>query len=131
MPIENSVIRACLLYEFKLGSKAAVACRKIRTAFGEDVISERTAQKWFKKFASGDEGIDDAPRSGRPTVIDDEELRVLVESNPRVSCQELARVFKVSVETVRLHLHRLGKTSTLGKWVPFDYVVGQEESSMT
>ena len=49
MAVSNAIIRACLLYEFKLGSKAAEACRKICTAFGEGAVAERTSQKWFKK----------------------------------------------------------------------------------
>ncbi|GFU16050.1 histone-lysine N-methyltransferase SETMAR [Trichonephila clavipes] len=33
-------------------------------------------------------------------------------------CGELARQFNTSSETVRLHLHRLGKTYRLSKWAP-------------
>lgn len=50
MSVEPGVIRACLLYEFKLDSKAAEASRKICLAFGKDAVTERTAQKWFKKI---------------------------------------------------------------------------------
>ncbi|KAF2344325.1 Transposase type 1 [Trinorchestia longiramus] len=38
--------------------------------------------------------------------------------NTGLTCGELARRFDVSDETVRLHLHRLGKTRKLSKWVP-------------
>ena len=48
--MSDAIIRACLLYEFKLGTKAAEVCRKICAAFGEGTIAERTGQKWFKNF---------------------------------------------------------------------------------
>ena len=47
------IIRACLLYEFKLGTSASSASHKLCTAFGEGAVSERTARNWFQKFCSG------------------------------------------------------------------------------
>jgi len=44
MDTNKSVIRASLLYEFKLGAIGIGAARKICMAFGDDVISSRTAQ---------------------------------------------------------------------------------------
>ena len=52
MAVSDAIIRTCLLYEFKLGTKAAEACRKICAALGEGTIAERTDQKWFKKLLS-------------------------------------------------------------------------------
>ena len=37
------IIRACLLYRFKIGASASFASRKLCTAFGVDAVSERTA----------------------------------------------------------------------------------------
>ena len=51
------IIHACLLYEFKLGTSASSASRKLCTAFGENAVSERTAQNWFQKFCSGNEPL--------------------------------------------------------------------------
>ena len=36
----------------------------------------------FAKFRSGDFSLEDEARSGRPTVIQDEDLRTLVETDP-------------------------------------------------
>ena len=52
------IIRACLLYEFKLGTSASSASRKLCTAFGEGAVSERTARNWFQKFCSGNETLE-------------------------------------------------------------------------
>ena len=50
MAVSDAIIRACLLYEFKLGTKAAEACRKICAAFGEGTIAEQTGQSGLKNF---------------------------------------------------------------------------------
>ena len=41
------IIRACLLYEFKLGTSASSTSRKLCSAFSEDAVSERTARNWL------------------------------------------------------------------------------------
>src|SRR5580765_2988615 len=76
-------ICAFMLYEFKLGNTAANAEKRICSVCGEDSVSERTAQKWFKRFKEGNESLEDKPRFGRPSVIEDDELREYMRSNPR------------------------------------------------
>ena len=44
--------------------------------FGNHSVNERTVRRWFAKFHSGDFSFEDEPRSGRPTIIQDEDLRV-------------------------------------------------------
>ncbi|XP_065674006.1 uncharacterized protein LOC136090956 [Hydra vulgaris] len=90
MATQPTIIRSCLLYEFKLGRNATQAAKNICTAFGEGTVSERTAQKWFQRFSSGDESIEDLPRSGRPLLVDEDELKDAVESDSSQTCQELA-----------------------------------------
>ena len=86
---KKSIIRSCLLYEFKLGSNASETTRKINFDIGEDAVKKRTARNWFQKFSSGDENLEDAPRSGRPISISNDELRKAVESNSNLTCHEL------------------------------------------
>jgi transposase len=90
------VIRACMLYEFKLGSSATAAARKMCQAFGTDVVNERTVQTWYRKFQEGDESLEGAPRSGRPTAVDNESLLEDIEADNGQTCEEMAQQFKVS-----------------------------------
>lgn len=120
MSVSNSIIRACLLYEFKLGTNATEASIKICTAFGEGTVTPRTAQRWFKKFTSGDESLEDEVRSGRPSTLDDDDLRTMIETNSSMTCQMLAEAFHVSDETIRIHLHKIGKKWKLSKWIPHE-----------
>lgn len=45
--VKFRIIRACLLYEFTLGSKAAKASRKICIAFWEHVVKESGSKNFF------------------------------------------------------------------------------------
>src|SRR5713101_8845727 len=126
MATPNCVIRSCLLYEFKLNSKASEASRKICMAFSEDSISKPTAQKWFKRFKSGDFTLEDEARTGRPIGINDDDLCATIELNSSLTCQELSLKYNVSDECIRSHLHKLGKRWKLSKWVPHDLTVSNK-----
>ena len=67
---------------------------------------------------SGNLSLCDEARCGRPQALDNEALQAAIEEDSSLTCGELARQFNVSDETVRLHLHRLGKAYKLSKWVP-------------
>nr|XP_032512985.1 histone-lysine N-methyltransferase SETMAR-like [Danaus plexippus plexippus] len=90
MAVSNAIIRACLLYKFKLGSKAAEACRKICIAFGESAVAERTSQKWFKKFVSGIKSLEDEPHSGVPSTIKNKDIKLPIKQDSNQTCQALA-----------------------------------------
>ena len=66
-------------YEFKSNQSAADTLRKINQAFSNDSVNERLTL--IAKFHSGDFTLEDEPQSGRPTAIQDEDLRALVETD--------------------------------------------------
>ena len=96
MTDKKLIIRACLLYEFKLGTSASSASRRICTAFGEAAGSERTARNWFQKFRFGNETLEDEPRVGRPKSLNNDDLKATIESDSCLTCHELALRFHVS-----------------------------------
>ena len=112
--------RQCLLYDFLSGVTAAESSRRICAAFGQGSVCERTAQQWFHRFRSGNYSLEDEPRSGRPPVIDDEELQRAVEADPRQSTRNLATTLGCAQSTITTHLAAIGKKSKLGQWVPHD-----------
>lgn len=118
MSSEKIGIRFCMLYDFKQGKTATESLQSLHEAFGEDVMSKSQCHKWFQRFRNGDMSLEDEERGRPPQVIDDEELKRVIESDPRQTTRELAQIFDCSYVTISNHLHSIGKTNRCGKWVP-------------
>jgi len=67
---------------FSQGEKCNAKKKKKSAVYGEDAVSERVCQNWFAKFRAGDTTCEDYERSSRPLVIDDDQIKSLIESNP-------------------------------------------------
>lgn len=110
-------LQILFLYEFKLGHSTATASRNIVSVFGEGYVSERTIWWSFEKFRSGELSLKNKPR-GRPrSVLNEDELRVMVEANRKTAIRDLAVDLGVSATTISLHLAAIGKVKKLDKWV--------------
>nr|XP_031314382.1 histone-lysine N-methyltransferase SETMAR-like [Camelus dromedarius] len=107
------------------GHSAAMASRNINSVFGEGSVSERTIRWWFEKFRSGDLSLKNEPR-GRPrSVLNEDQLRAMVEANPKTAIRGLAADLGVSATTISRHLAAIGKVKKLDKWVGTTPVDGQ------
>ncbi|EFN88388.1 hypothetical protein EAI_15173, partial [Harpegnathos saltator] len=71
-----------LFYYFRKGKNAVQACEKLRKIYGDEALKERHCQYWlfFVSFSSDDYSVKDAPRSGRPSEVDDDKLKALIEA---------------------------------------------------
>lgn len=118
--MEKIQFRGIFLFCFKLGWNAVKTYEHMCLAFGKDVPSVRTIQRWFQKFCNGDESLEDQPGRGRQQDLDDTVLKSLVEKNPRVTVRELARDLNFAHSTIESGLKRIGKTKKLEKWVPYE-----------
>jgi len=110
-------LRHCMLFQFRSGFNATVATKKICEVYG-NILKVNKCQRWFRKFANGDFDLSDNDRSGRPADFNNDALKALVETNPRLSIQEIADTLQSSWSAVQRHLHEIGKTSRQGIWVP-------------
>ena len=72
MEIPDGHFRHILLYYFRKGKSAVQTRKKLYDAYGEKSLTE--LQNWFAPFRSGDFDLKDAPRSGRPTEVDDDKI---------------------------------------------------------
>ncbi|GAU91265.1 hypothetical protein RvY_03555 [Ramazzottius varieornatus] len=80
--MDKSKLRTIFEYEFRRGTNAAQTARNINNVFGEDATNERTVERWYARFRSGDFSLEDHPH-GRPKLkANTDELRKLVESDP-------------------------------------------------
>jgi transposase len=57
---------------------------------GEGAVNERTAQRWFKRFVSGNLGLEDEQRPGRPRIWDSEATKEAAEQQPSTSMLRLS-----------------------------------------
>ena len=118
MESKNQHLRHVLLFYFRKGKNAVQARRKLCEVYGEDVLTERQCQNWFKKFRSGNFDVEDSSRSGRPVEADEDIIKALIDSNRRITTREIAQTLHLSNSTVHDHLKRLGFTSKLDTWIP-------------
>ncbi|XGW33880.1 hypothetical protein V3C99_017956, partial [Haemonchus contortus] len=113
-------IRTIFLFQFKLGRSATETNRDINDDLDLGTTNQRTAQWWFKKFRTGDESLEDNERSGRSSAVDNEQLRALVEENPRTTLKDIDSRLSVSSRMVGTHMQEIGKSQKLDKWVPHE-----------
>lgn len=111
-------IRHCMLYAFDRGLSGTAAANEICSIYGEDTVTKWTCNRWFERFRSGDRSLEDEPRSGRPSEINDDDLAKELDVNPRLTTRELATTLGCSHTTIENHLHQLGKIQKCGVWVP-------------
>jgi len=85
-----------MLFYFRKGKNATQTRKKICAVYGEDAVSERVCQNWFAKFRAGDTTCEDRERSGKPLMVDDDQIKSLIESNPHYTTREIAEIIDVS-----------------------------------
>ncbi|KAF2359856.1 Myc-type basic helix-loop-helix (bHLH) domain [Trinorchestia longiramus] len=89
----------------------------INRTWGEESTRDRTVRRWFGKFRSGDESLNDEEGRGSLGSLENEQLH---EQNPRQSVREISQTLRVSIATVSSHLKIIGKVKKLDKWVPHE-----------
>ena len=110
-----------LLYYFQKGKKAVQAKKKVYDAYGEKSLTERQCQNWLARFRSGDFHLKDVPRSGRPTKVDDDKIKAMIENNRRRTTREITEKLNISHTCVERHLKQLGYVNKLDIWVPHKF----------
>ncbi|CAG0882562.1 unnamed protein product [Darwinula stevensoni] len=104
-------IRHCLLFDFDLGVCATQAHRHLCQTEGRDAPSLNTCHYWYNRFRSGDRSLEDRPRSRRPSEVDLDALRSLVEADPRATTRSLATTLHCSNTAIDNHLHSIARFS--------------------
>ena len=107
-----------MLYYFKKSKNTAEIQKKICAVYGEGAATDRTCQKWFRKFRTGDFSLDDAPWSGRPVEVESDQIETIIENNQCYTMQEIADILKISKSSVENHLLQLGYVNRFDVCVP-------------
>ena len=90
--------------------KAAAAARRICEVEGENVVSERVAQRWFQRFNTGEEITKDLPCSGKPKLWDNEYISRVLEETPQKNTRRLSEELDASKDTIHRQIKVLGKS---------------------
>ena len=101
--------RNIFFYEFKLGRNAAQTARNINDVWDEGSVNECVVKRWYQKFRSGNTSLDDMHHARRPSAIDNELFKQLIEADPCKTKREVAEELNVGQSTVVRHLKRIGK----------------------
>ncbi|MEZ0498464.1 IS630 transposase-related protein [Sphingomonas sp. IW22] len=116
-------IRQIYFYEFRLGTKAAETARKINEVWGHGTVNQSTVRRWYQKFRNGDLSLEEEERIGRPSKLDNKELKALVEKDTRTTIRKLATNLDVSIGTVCSHMKQIGKKKKLETLVPHELTI--------
>ncbi|CAF2346816.1 unnamed protein product [Rotaria sp. Silwood2] len=104
--MNNFEICVLLRNYWNKGLSARAAAAEISKVEGEGTIGKTAAIKWFKRFEDGDFDFEDKPRSGRPSVLNEEDLHAALEDEPSFSTHDLADELGVAQRTVVNYLHK-------------------------
>jgi histone-lysine N-methyltransferase SETMAR len=118
-------IRHYLLYEYQLGHSAAAATRNICGAIGPGSVGKTAVSNWFNRFRNENYLLQDETRPGRPTTIDLDELRNLLETDPTLTTTWVATTLGCNQSTVHYHLRKLEYVSKQSRWSPHDLTLSQ------
>ena len=86
--------------------------------YSEKSLTDRQCQNWVARFRSEDFDLKDAPRSGRPTEVDDDKIKAMIENNRRSTTREIAENLNISHTYAERYLKQLGHVNKLDIWVP-------------
>jgi transposase len=90
-------------------------------------MNERTAQRWFKRFASGNFCLENEQRPGRPRIWDSEATKEAAEQQPSTSTRRLSDTLGPSKGTIYLHLTALGNIYKSCRSVPHELTAEQSQ----
>ena len=117
---EKVFLRRVLLHYFNMNKTAAESHCILVEFYGEHALVERTCQKWFVRFKSGDFVLKDEERPGQPKKFEDEELEALLDEDCCQTQEELAKFLRVTQAAISKRLEAAGYIQKQGNWVPHE-----------
>jgi [histone H3]-lysine36 N-dimethyltransferase SETMAR len=97
--------RVNIKFCFKLKKNAKEAHEMLKSVYGDNVVTLKTVYKWYERFKSGNESVEDEQRSGRPSTSKTDEnvqkVSKLIRSNRRLTIRELTEELNISYGSVQ------------------------------
>lgn len=108
-----------LLQWYKRNVSAKKAAENINAFYGNNEISIRNAQKWFKMFREGRQNVLRRKGQGRPKIVNQRDLDRRFEENPTSTTRELAKNI-CAHQTAWRYLKDSGKKWRKQRQIPHD-----------
>ena len=105
---EKVFLRGVLLHYFNMKKTDEDSHRILVEIYGEHALAERTCQKWFARFKSGDFGLENEERSGQPKKFEDEVLEALLDEDCCQTQEKLAESLGVTEAAISKRLKAAG-----------------------
>ena len=113
-------LRGVLLHYFNMKKIATESHKMLVEVYGDHALAERTCQKWFARFKSGDFALEDQERHGQPKKFEDEQLEALLKEDRCQTNEMLAESLGVTQQAISHRLKELGYLQKQGNWVPYE-----------
>jgi [histone H3]-lysine36 N-dimethyltransferase SETMAR len=110
---------------------ATQAAVNIQNIYGKDSTSERDCRKWFKRFKEGDYNLEDKPRIGRPSTVNEEQLEAVRKADTRQTQAEIGEQIGTSRITVGRHLKAMGVRWKYGRQDPHELTEENKADRLT
>ena len=118
---ENKVhFRHLMLFFYRKGKNVTQAANEICAVYGEGAVTDRTVRKWFTRFKAGDFSLKFQERSDRPPTTDEDQIKTLIENNPRYTTRKLGEVLNMTKSTIHEHFVKRGYINRLDVLVPHE-----------
>lgn len=115
--------RTVVKFYVRLGKDMQELSEDLVKVYAEDAMAPRTIRKWVQRFKEGRASTEDNPREGRPSTSTTEdqieEVRRLVNDDPKITTRAISRETNISLGSVVSILHdKLNMSKISARWVP-------------
>ena len=113
-------IRSVIHYFFLNGHSATTSADLINAIYGAGTITSNGVKYWYKQFKEGCTHLEDASRSGKPSLkIDTGAVVSILDEYPFASARFIAQQLHVSCgKIIKVLKLELGLTKKYARWVP-------------
>jgi len=106
-----------------MDKNATQAVREISEVFGDEAVSVRVAQYWFKRFKSRKFYIKDAFRTDRPVIKNIDDIFTEIKLNRHISSYKIAKRLNIDHRSVFNYLRNAGFKKKLCVWIPHNLIL--------
>jgi len=102
-----------MLFFYRKGKNVTQAANKICAVYDEGAVAERTVRKWFARFKADDFNLEDQERPDKPSTTDEDQIKTLIENNPRYTTRKLAEMLNMSNSIIHEHFVKFSYINVL------------------